>query len=458
MSLDYATTSYPKNMSYHMEKISNYMKQPLKIWCDRTGTINNGETIRFKLPSNSLVDLDSLLWYFEFTSAQPTMAATTGARFFPRNSHSIIDALYVYANGILIDPCTYYNHLANSLTDATCGFDYHKSGVRYLENTDPSQRADYSAANGTTTTLLTTHDTTNPNTNSDSARPLVVRNWCSFLGTASTRCIHTGLLGDVVIEIRLAEPQIQYLSTGASGTSSYTINGSTTYMQITRIEFGDAQYTDLLRGIVETTGLQIGYNSYTTHRGNVFAKAAGSFTHSFNVNANHLTKLISTLVPSTYQTEGLLLNVSQTSSWPAQNFEGFNQSKYFQKDGTGLKEVQWDINGISQYPQPLSKFDIFNQNLIALNMDSDIQSGCHPGCSSIGAFLRYYFINVLSFQHIQNTNEFVLEGYNGGASAISCKWSMTFEDVGTGGSVFPLIFAENQKVLVVQKGQNLIVM
>lgn len=452
MSLYYETTSFPKNMSYHMDVISNYSKQPIRISCDRTGDIGPSETIKFKLPNNTLVDLDSLSWYFDFTATQPT----SGARFFPRNSHSIIDALYVYANGQLIDPCNYYNHLANTLTDATCGFDYHKSGVRYLENTDPSVREDYNTGTGAITTELTTA-VANTAGKSDTDRPLVVRNWLGFLGTASTRVIDTGLLGDVVIEIRLAEPSITYISAG-TGAPSYKINGSSTYMTITRIVFGNATYTDLLSSIVSSTGLQIGYNSYTSHRGNAYTKAVNTFVHSFNVNANHLTKLIATLVPSTYQTEGTLISADLSKSWAANNFTGFNQSKYFQKDAKGLKDVQWDINGISQYPQPLSKFDIFNQNLIALNMDSDIQSGCHSGCSSIGAFLNWYFVNILSFEHIQNTNEFVLQGFDGKASAISCKWTMNYEGAAGSTSVFPLIFAENQKVLSISAGQQLLVM
>jgi hypothetical protein len=459
-ALDYATTSYPKNMSYHMERISNYAKQPIKVWCDRTGTINSQESIRFKLPANCLVDLDSLYWYFEFTAGQ----ATSGGRFFPRNSSSVIDAMYVYANGNLIDPCTYYNHIHNLLTDASCGDDYFKSGLRYLENTDPSIKPVYNAGNGALSHLLTSSNLSPGDT--DTSRPFVIRNWLGFLGTASTRVIDTGMLGDVVIEIRLAEPSITYRSNGASGTPTYTINGSTTYMSITRITFGDSVYYDLLRNIVtsSTTGLQIGYKTYSAHRGNSFTKAAGTFTHSFNVNANHLTKLIGTLIPTTYQTEGALQNTLPLVSWLDQlGREGtliaFNQSKYFQKDGSGIGQVQWDINGISQYPQPLTPYDIFNQNLIALNMDSDIQSGNHAGCDNIYNFLKYYFMNILSFEHIQNTNEFVLEGFDGVASAISCKWSLTFDNVGLAGSLIPIVFAEKQQVLVVQGApQNLAVM
>ena len=77
MSLDYTTTSYPKNMSYHFDRLSNYSKQAIKIYPDRTGNVNAGETIRFQLPPNCLVDLDSLLWSFNFTTAARGVNANT---------------------------------------------------------------------------------------------------------------------------------------------------------------------------------------------------------------------------------------------------------------------------------------------------------------------------------------------------------------------------------------------
>lgn len=459
MSLDYVTTTYPKNLSYHMDRIVNYSKQPIKLWCDRTGTINHQETIRFKLPNNCLVDLDSLYWMFDFTTNQ-NGTADESCRFFPRNSSSIIDALYVYANGNLIDPTNYYNHLYNLMADATCGKDFYTSGIRHLENVDPSLKY---LANGTNTI---TSKATQTEAVSDIGRRFCVSNWLGFLGTSSTRILDTSFLGDVVIEIRLAEPNITFVGGGVAISpvaSTYSINGSTTYMSINRITFGDSVYYDLLRSIVDQSGLLVGYKTYSAHRGNSFTKAAGTFTHSFNVNANHLTKLIGTLLINDYATEGKLevspaANIEKT--WlEALPLEGtliaFNQSRYFKKNASALTEIQWDINGVSQYPQPLNKEDVFYQNLISLNLDSDIQSGCHPGCRSMIDFLNCYFMNILSFEHIQNTDSFVLEGLDGKASAISCKWSLTFSGAGTDSSVIPLVFAEKQNVLRIGVGQQL---
>jgi hypothetical protein len=465
MSLDYTTTMYPKNMSYHIERIVNYSKQPIRVSCDRTGVVNHRETIRFKLPPNSLIDLDSLYWYFTFTAAAPT----AGSQFFPRNSASIIDTLSVYANGQLIDQINNYHHLFNALADATCGQDYNRSGLRYLENTDPSLKFVYDTATGGVTHLVTSATANIIPATRDILRPFIVRSWLGFCGSASTKIIDTSLLGDVIVEILLAEPSVMFkghLTDVGNEVLAYTIDGSSTYMSVNRITFGDSVYYDLLRNIVLQNGLQIAYNTYTSHRGASYTKAVGTQTFSFNVNANHLTKLIATVKPSNYQAQGKLFNTdtnaARDQSWCTQLGQNtctrlFNQSRYFQKDGSGISTVQWDINSVSQYPQPLKMEDIFTQNMIALNQEVDTQACCHAGCDNIYSFALYYFLNILSFEHIQNTDAFVLGGLDGKASAISCKWTLNYDAVGLAGDAFPLVFAENQKVLNILSGQQLMI-
>ena len=136
----------------------------------------------------------------------------------------------------------------------------------------------------------------------------------------------------------------------------------------------------------------------------------------------------------------------------------FNQSRYFKKDGTGLSSVQWDINNVSQYPAPINPADIMCYNAIALNMDNDIQSGIHLGMSNLFDFLRHYFLNILSFEHIQNTTEFVLEGLDGKSAPINCVWKLNYDAVGVAGDVIPLVWSENQRILQINAGQQLLVM
>lgn len=471
LSLDYPTTSFPKNMSYHFDQIVNYSKQSVKIFCDRTGAIAHGENIIFELPKNSLVDLDSLLWSYNLSIPLRSRRPADGeyrCRRLARNSASIIDALYVYINDQQVSADTYYNHLFNTLTDHTAGYDYHASGVRQLENTDPSITYIYDNNDGGLVHVpagnLQTADT------SDVNQQYIVRNWLSFLGTAGTRVIDTSILGVVKIEIRLSEPTILWSSDVLAGAGenvlnanpSYTINGTTSYMSITKIAFGDSVYYELLKSIVSSSGLKIPFKSYTAHRGNAFAKAAGQFTHQFNVNSSHLTKLIGTTMIGAYQTDVGLLNTR-----PELKFLGqvatqenmlFNQCAYFHKECTGLGSLNWEVNNVSQYPAPISYTDVYNENLKALNMDSDIQAGCHPGMQSVYQFLRHYFVSILSFEHVQPHNsEFVLEGLDGKASPLTCKLVLNFDAAGEAGNLIPIVWSERQAVLNVNVGQQLFI-
>ena len=465
LSLDYPTTSFPKNMSYHFDRIVNYSKQTVKIFPDRTGNIAHGENIIFELPKNCLVDLDSLLWSYNLTIPE---AANGGGNFrcrrMPRNSASIIDALYVYINDQQVSADTYYNQLFNTMVDHTAGYDYHASGLRQLENTDPSTLYTYNNATGVLGNVAAAFAQTE--NNSDNNKQYIVRNWLSFLGTAATRVLDTSLLGVVKIEIRLAEPTILWRSAiGATNNvvnanPSYTINGTTSFMSITKIAFGDSVYYDLLKNIVMSSGLKIPFKSYVTHRGNAFTKAAGQFTHQFNVNSTHLTKLIGTTLIGAYQTDVGLIVQNPNLQWLEQAITQenilFNNSAYFRKEATGLGTLNWEVNNVSQYPAPISYTDVYNENLKALNMDSDIQAGCHPGIQSVFHFLRHYFVSILSFEHIQPYNtEFVLEGLDGKAAPITCKMVLNFDAAGEARDLIPIVWSERQAVLNVSAGQQI---
>jgi hypothetical protein len=76
---------------------------------------------------------------------------------------------------------------------------------------------------------------------------------------------------------------------------------------------------------------------------------------------------------------------------------------------------------------------------------------------SVYQFLRHYFVSILSFEHIQNTPEFVLEGLDGKAASITCKWTLNFDGAGVAGDLIPLVWSERQCVLNLRAGQQIFV-
>ena len=113
--------SYPRNLSYFVKKLANYFKNTYRLQTLNTDTASASQIITVDLPNNALVDLSTLLWYFEGA----TTATGTGAfAVFPRNIESVIERLEVEINGQLISPgCAQYAQLWNIVSDTTMGED-----------------------------------------------------------------------------------------------------------------------------------------------------------------------------------------------------------------------------------------------------------------------------------------------------------------------------------------------
>jgi hypothetical protein len=122
----------------------------------------------------------------------------------------------------------------------------------------------------------------------------------------------------------------------------------------------------------------------------------------------------------------------------------FNQSKYFRRPGHGLLTSQVEVNSIATSPWPLVPHEIYNENLIAFNQNSDMMAKLHPGILSIEHWQRDYFTHVVSFEHRGSDMQC---GLDGKSSSIDIKWTTT----GTAGcgDVQPIIFAVKKEVLKV---------
>ncbi len=231
----------PPNLNEIYRSISGFRKQLIRFYPDRSGKINNSDTLRWTLPKEIML-MDSLMHYFEFTSTVASTGTTlsTGT-YFPRNSASIIDTITVFINGQVFENIPSYNHLFNVLYDNTAGFNYYNSGIRALECADPSIKYSTAASTSVITAQIQGAQTgTTSAATCDTARPLQIRNWVGFLGTCNRVLDLTNV--EVVIEIRYAPATIMFKGLDATGTvtaatPSYQIDNY--YMTIQKFTFDD---------------------------------------------------------------------------------------------------------------------------------------------------------------------------------------------------------------------------
>jgi hypothetical protein len=231
------------------------------------------------------------------------------------------------------------------------------------------------------------------------------------------------------------------VSTGVDAnltTQNYTIKNY--YMTVNRISFGDDLYSSYLDNLISTGRYKLTYLSYLNARSSAIEKG-NSPSLQLSVNANTLTKIIATAIPSNYTTENYLQNEIITMTFNEQLTKVntspslFNNSIYFKKDFAGIKTSQIIVNGFPQTPFPLAVEQIYSENLNILGSDSDLKATGHPGAYSLAAWQKYYAFHLTSFSHRVAGKEDIISGYNSKNSSIQIKWE-TFWNTPTSNQVY----------------------
>jgi len=222
-------------------------------------------------------------------------------------------------------------------------------------------------------------------------------------------------------------------------------------MTVNRISFGDDLYSSYVDNLISTGRYKLTYLTYLNARGSSTLKTAQP-NLQFSINANTLTKIIATAIPSDYTTENFIQNSDKGKSFseqltlPNTYTDLFNNSIYFKKDFVGLKTSQIIINGVPQTPFPLAIEQIYSENLNILGSDSDLKATGHPGAYSLAAWQKFYAYHLTSFSHRVAGKEDIISGYNSKNSSIQLKWE-TLWDTNAVGNVYLTIWAEKYNEL-----------
>ena len=437
----------PPNLNEIYRNLNGYKKNLVRFYADRTGVINANDVLRWTFPKEVML-MDTLMHYFEFTStASQSGTSTRQGTHFPRNSASIIDTITVFINGQVFENIVSYNHLFNLIMDNTTGYNFNCSGIRALECVDPSvlytlnptTEAITAAAQGTATG-------TTDATVCDTKRPLQIRNWIGFLGTCNRVIDLTNV--EFVVEYRLASANIMFkgidATTPTNITPTYTIDNY--YMTITKISFEDDYYQRALNALKDSGNYRIVFKTYSTARSAAISKSSGPILQ-FSTTAKYLSKLFLTTIDKDYDAVSYLLNqgTSSTVITPVfstlmantlTNIVAFNQSKYFQKNASGLKEAQIEINGTPVYPFPQPPHLIKNNNFDGFDLEGDNYCGDFPGLQSLEQWTKYGFVQAVSFEHRNAWKDKIISGYpNPTGNLLTIKWSPTFDSGNTNNTI-----------------------
>jgi hypothetical protein len=463
---------FPKNLSYNIKTLSGFSKTSVKLTPDKgSGVVNMGDTIKVKLPSNTIVDLRT---FSMFAKGSCSSAAGKSNVRFPRLTSSLIKTLAVYVNGTLIERIDNYNVLYNKLYDLDGG-GVDQTAKRFLENADPS--CDYTMTQSHTGgTLVNLVKATGPVIVD---KKLMVNNWLGFISTCSCPCPDTNDLNEVIVEITFADEKVLW-GAGSDATKSLAIDAAgakwslqDVHFTISKIVFNDPLYYNMKASKLLSSGLTLGYQTYISSKGASQAKGS-SVNVLTTVNSTSLDQLICCLQNANvdinklqlYGTNDLeagkpfaevyanpLAGQTNANHFDASAGGLYNQSIYFKSDASGLHSSSIEINNTPLMPQPLDDAEVYNETLIALgNLNQDMSSGVHPGCKSLADFLKFYFTHIVSLENIQQ-GDFYKSGLDGKASALNIAWKLVFS--GSSASQYtPYIFAKTTRMCQINEGHS----
>ena len=438
----------PPNLNVRFSNLQGYRKSLTRWYADRTGPINANDVLRFTFPKEIIL-MDSLMHFFQFTStAAQSAASTRQGTYFPRNSASIIDTITVFINGQVYENVVSYNHLFNLIMDNVAGYNYYCSGVRALECTDPSIRY---TLNPTTEEITCAQQGTASGTLDsqvcDTQRHLQIRNWIGFLGTCNRVLDLTNV--ELVVEIRYASQNIMFKGIDATPTPTnlsptYTIDNY--YFTAMKVNFDDDYYQRALDDLKATGNYVITFKTFSSARSASITKSSQP-SLQFSTTAKYLSKLYLTMLDKDFETITYLLNQGANSSTRTPSFSellanvrsniiAFNQSRFFQKNASGLREAQVEINGTPVYPFPQPPHLIKNNNFDALDLEGNYYAGDYPGLQSLEQWTKYGFLQAVSFEHRDAWNNKIISGYpNPTSNLLNIKWSPIFDGGNTNNTI-----------------------
>jgi hypothetical protein len=367
-------SAYPRNLSYFVKRLANYSKNTYRLQTLNTTTTTPSQIITVDLPNNALVDLSTLVWYFEGTTTTATNFAA-----FPRNIETIIERVEVEVNGQLISPgCNNYGHLFNIIADTTMGED--ATNRRAL------------LQNGLNVTA----------TANDVARPFTICNWLGFLGSAQPTVLDTNLLGNVRIRITLANTNVLMSSATAATGVNYSL--ANMFFSVDCISIDDGMYYAIHdQALSKGMTYEIPFNNFYSFSQPVTAAGDGSVKFSLSTQSlNHLW--------GTFVYGG---NAPQTPDVPSAtggSTHGIGSSYFFLRSACGISGYQWNIN--NQYvpnfrPSSAMAFQLL---MNSYGLSQDTLGGINRNINTLSNWQQRYWVSACALDHQVGSDERYISG------------------------------------------------
>jgi hypothetical protein len=441
--------SYPKSLSYVCTKLANYSRSSVKVYpVNLVSTVPSSAQLQIILPTNTIIDLDSLA-----LNGTWSLIGSTGKANFPKFIESVIDSSWLEVGGQIVGSgSTYQNVLFKTLMDFV-GEDTATRRTPLNHHITSSYTATTTYASNTYTTALTYVPDLYSTTTLSTGTPFQISNWVgNALGGLRPRYLDTSILPDGVrLVIRLASPAILY----NDGTNSFDYQLNNVYVTCDCIAIQDGVYEELVQKRLESSPIEMPFANWFTFLGNSGSSAPVT---RFGLATGSLDMLIGAVLPKDYATQ-------------AAADANIGTSVYFKRGITGGTDLTgatirsyFQINNVQQPAYQMSVPDQYRQTLIAFGLNQEvIQQSADFGKDFattsttltrdqyyLTQWLQKYYANAIRFNHPDEDEGTRLSGIDMRGTNGLVQWQL----FGCGTSDTPIVFAKCTSKLIIGQGRQ----
>jgi hypothetical protein len=464
-----------------------------------------GDSIKFTLPSNTLVDLRTLKLHM----LGDTLGGGDGAVLFPQLATSLIDQIIVSANGVQIEATPRnWNQIVKMLDDFTSGAEKRRARTALFneqvaginpQTGDFYQRSARGENMDSGAWQSTAYPTLRPGAR-QTRRRMVVDEWpACFLGTVNPSIISTALTGDLTVELRFA-PNSTLINVGVLGymvpgdgtdwsaegrphfdgqeselfwapreviapgnigkatDARYVLNG--VHMSVKTIDISDGQFYEWLKAEVP---MSLPFQHFVAQPGQSPAAGSVDQTMTMTVNSASVDCVYGTFYGTDYQ-EGTLYPHGDTcvtdptqkpDAYPNMpytyrhegSFGNAQTSRYFQRGSVYSRvdkpfESSFSINNVQMdYPADLPT--LLAKTKDDFNLGRTGTTNINPRIYSLGHFAQAYFVATqkLNFNTGEADTSRILSGLDSRNATVHVQWK-------TSGATENDVFGNNHPIQV----------
>ena len=129
-------SSYPEDLRMNIVKMSNYSRSSVKVQNMIGGDVVAGNVLKFKLPSNSLMDLASFAIHAKMTCGQTgSVVGSVKSGLYPNRNLSIIRRMVIEVSNNTVCHIQHYDRIRDMLINYSLG----EAGDKFIYgNKDPT--------------------------------------------------------------------------------------------------------------------------------------------------------------------------------------------------------------------------------------------------------------------------------------------------------------------------------